>query len=325
MLHKNVRYIEDATFEVSYNPQTEWKWLITIAFFCGELGAGLFLVSLFVTALSGGSDPGVMAKLAFWAGLLGWLIVAGPKNLAHLVYLGQPWRFWRGLSRPGRSWITRGFYATFSLCGFGMIYLWLYYDVAFGGASLSPIGQFIMVIAGFAAFVVMIYDGIVLTYSPSIPLWNNSLIPVMRTSYAIMGGVTLTLLVSMIPGLGVGFADGDLHLWEMIERAFVIANMLMIAVYVMTLTYQVSAAKESAFLMIRDKYPAIFWGGVVGIGLVAMGLIPILLGASLELLLAVAIFELIGDFCILFLLLRVGVFSPLMPRPNIDVSLFSKG
>jgi len=97
----------------------------------------------------------------------------------------------------------------------------------------------------------------------------------------------------------------------------------MIVIYVMTLTYQVTAAKESVSLILREKYPAIFWVGVVGIGLIAMLLLPILITTkSLGLLLAVAVFELIGDFCILFLVLRAGVFTPLMPRPDIDVSLF---
>jgi len=319
MLHKDVKYIEanTQTFEVGYNPQTEWKWLITLAFFCGELGAGLFLVSLFVPA--GG------AKLAFFAGLLGWMIVAGPKNLFHFIYLGKPWRFWRGLSRPGSSWITRGFYATFALCGFGFLHLALFYDVAFNGAAPTALGQFMMIVAGISAFVVMIYDGIVMTYSPSIPLWNNSLLPVLRTSYALMGGVTLTLFVSLFPQLAGQFTAEQLHIWSQVERGLVVANMLMIVIYVLTLTYQVTAAKESAFLMIRDKYPAVFWFGVVAIGLIAIFLLPILVQTeSLGLLLTVAVFELIGDFCILFLLLRAGVFSPLMPRPNIDVTLFSK-
>ena len=319
MLHRDVKYIEsdNPTFEVGYNPQTEWKWLITMAFFCGELGAGLFLVSLFV--------PAAAAKLAFFAALLGWLIVAGPKNLLHFIYLGKPWRFWRGLSRPGSSWITRGFYGTFSLCGFGFLYLAMFYDVAFNGATPTPMLQALMILSGMAAFVVMIYDGIVMTYSPSIPLWNNSLIPVLRTSYALMGGVTLTLFVSMFPQLAGQFTEDQLKIWSMVERGLVVANMLMIVVYVMTLTYQVAAAKEAAFLIIRDKYPAIFWFGVVAVGLIAIFLLPILVQTeSLQLLLAVAVFELIGDFCILFLLLRAGVFSPLMPRPNIDVALYSK-
>ena len=317
MLHKDVKYLEDPTFEVGYNPQTEWKWLITLAFFCGELGAGVFLVSLFI--------PAAAAKLAFFVGLLGWAIVAGPKNLFHFIYLGKPWRFWRGLSRPGSSWITRGFYATFALCGFGFLYLVMFFNVAFGGATPTPMGQAIMIIAGFSAFVVMIYDGVVMTFSPSIPLWNNSLIPVLRTSYATMGGVTMTLVVAMLPFLSGQFTEEQLKIWSQIERGLVVANMLMIVVYIVTLTYQITAAKESAFLMIRDKYPMVFWVGVVAIGLIAIFLLPILVQTeSLGLLLAVAGFELIGDFCILFLLLRAGVFSPLMPRPNIDVALFSR-
>ena len=52
--------------------------------------------------------------------------------------------------------------------------------------------------------------------------------------------------------------------------------------------------------------------------------IGVWLAACLGLLLAVAMFELIGDFCILFLLLRAGVFSPLMTHPSIDTALFSK-
>ncbi len=319
MLHRDVKYIEadDPTFEVGYNPQTEWKWLITLAFFCGELGAGIFLVSLFI--------PAAAAKLAFCVGLLGWLIVAGPKNLFHFIYLGKPWRFWRGLSRPGTSWITRGFYATFALCGFGFLHVVMFYDVAFNGATPTPMGQAIMIVAGISAFVVMIYDGIVMTYSPSIPLWNNSLIPVLRTSYALMGGVTMTLLVSMLPALAGQFTGEQLHLWSQIERGLVVANMLMIVIYVMTLTYQVTAAKESAYLIIRDKYPAVFWFGVVAIGLIAIFLLPILVQTeSLGLLLAVAVFELIGDFCILFLLLRAGVFSPLRTQPSIDEALFSR-
>ena len=258
MLHRDVKYIEsdNPTFEVGYNPQTEWKWLITLAFFCGELGAGVFLVSLFI--------PAAAAKLAFFVALLGWLIVAGPKNLFHFIYLGKPWRFWRGLSRPGQSWITRGFYATFGLCGFGFLYLVMFYNVAFNGATPTPMLQAIMILAGFAAFVVMIYDGVVMTFSPSIPLWNNSLIPVLRTSYALMGGVTMTLLVSMLPLVWrVSLRRSSFKIWSQIERGLVVANMLMIVVYVVTLTYQVTAAKESAFLIIRDKYPAIFWFGVV--------------------------------------------------------------
>ena len=69
----------------------------------------------------------------------------------------------------------------------------------------------------------------------------------------------------------------------------------------------------------------VFWFGVVLVGLVVIFLLPVVVTThSLALLVFVAICELIGDFCILFLLIRAGVYSPLMPHPNIDPTLFSR-
>ena len=61
------------------------------------------------------------------------------------------------------------------------------------------------------------------------------------------------------------------------------------------------------------------------IGLVVIFLAPVIVTThSIGLLLFVAVCELIGDYCILFLLMRSGVYSPLMPHPNIDTSLYAK-
>jgi sulfite dehydrogenase (quinone) subunit SoeC len=314
MLHRNFKFIEEDTFEVGYNPQKEWAWLITIAFFLGEVGGGLFLVSLFL--------PG---KLQFMSALLGWLIVTVGKNTFHFIYLGKPWRFWRMMFRPQTSWISRGFFATGALMAFGFLHL---VSLHLNNYMInSPLSMAIMWLAGFSAFVVMIYDGIVMTYSPSLPLWNNSLLPVLRVSYALMGGVTLSLLVAMAdPSLeDILKGAGMLSVLETLERGLIIANMLMIVVYVMTMTYSVATAKESAYLMIKEKYPVVFWFGVVFIGLIVIFALPVIATTpSLQLLVAVAICELIGDFCILFLLIRLGVYSPLMPHPNIDPTLFAQ-
>ena len=116
MLHRNFKFIEEDTFEVGYNPQKEWAWLITTAFFLGEVGAGLFLVSLFL--------PG---KVGLISAVLGWLIVTVGKNTAHVLYLGKPLRFWRMIFRPQTSWITRGVYATGALMGFGFLHILFLY------------------------------------------------------------------------------------------------------------------------------------------------------------------------------------------------------
>ena len=74
--------------------QTEWAWLIAIAFFLGGIGAGLFLVSVFFKF-----------KLA---ALLGLFIVAFGKGGAHLLYLGHPLRAWRVILKPGSYMVCGG-------------------------------------------------------------------------------------------------------------------------------------------------------------------------------------------------------------------------
>jgi len=309
MLHRNFKFIEDDSFEVGYNPQKEWAWLITTAFFLGEVGAGLFLLSLFL--------PG---KLGLWSAIVGWLIVTIGKNTAHFLYLGKPLRFWRMIFRPQTSWLSRGVFATGAMIAFGFLHIVFLYK----GIN-TPLSLAVMWLAGFAAFVVMIYDGIVMTYSPSLPLWNNSLLPILRVSYALMGGVTLALLLSTFPELANILPESQQHILENLERWLIIANLLMIIIYLLTLTYSTDTAKESVHLIIKGKYPLVFWLGVVFIGLVVIFMLPIVATThSLGMLLFVAVCELIGDFCILFLLMRSGVYSPLMPHPNIDPTLFAK-
>jgi formate-dependent nitrite reductase membrane component NrfD len=309
MLHKNFKFIEEDTFEVGYNPQKEWAWLITTSFFLGEVGAGLFLVSLFL--------PG---KIGLWSAIVGWLVVTVGKNTAHFLYLGKPLRFWRMIFRPQTSWITRGFYVTGAMVIFGFFHiLFLYMGVN------APLSMAVTWIAGFSAFVVMIYDGIVMIYSPSLPLWNNSLLPILRGSYALMGGVTLSLFISGAPQLANIISTSQLHVLENLERWLIIANLVMIIIYILTLTYSIATAKKSAYLIVKEKYPAVFWFGVVFIGLVVIFMLPVVVAThSMATLLFVAVCELIGDYCILFLLLRSGVYSPLMPHPNIDPTLFAR-
>ncbi|HLA28777.1 MAG TPA: DmsC/YnfH family molybdoenzyme membrane anchor subunit [Syntrophales bacterium] len=329
MLHRNLRLIEEDTFELGFKLQTEWAWLITTAFFLGELGAGLFLVSLF---LSG--------KVAIMSALVGWIFVTVGKNIAHLLFLGKPLRFWRGIWRPQTSWISRGFVAMLFMIIFGALHIIFSYK-----GIVSPVSIVVTWIAGFSAFVVMIYDGIVMTYSPSIPLWNNALLPLLRVSYALMGGVTIALfiagipnlidrflsffsdviLISGVPGLASMLNDNLMHILKHLETWLIIANLVMIIIYILTMIYSIDAAKKSAYLIFKEKYPIVFWLGVIFLGLVVIFLLPVIVTTpSIPILLAVAGCELIGDYCILFLLLRSGVFSPLMPHPNIDITLFAE-
>ncbi|MEM4297511.1 MAG: NrfD/PsrC family molybdoenzyme membrane anchor subunit, partial [Nitrososphaerota archaeon] len=82
--------------EWGFGGQRRWRdgWIL-LAFFLGGIGAGQFFISttLFNHYLSA---------------LIGLLIVAIGKTVAHILYLGKPSRFWRIFFRPQTSWISRG-------------------------------------------------------------------------------------------------------------------------------------------------------------------------------------------------------------------------
>ena len=87
-----------------FTPQKEWidgkGVLLWLAFFFSEIGAGVYLVSLFFGS---------------WFGCLaGWIGCAVLGGGFHVAYLGRPGRAWRSILRPGglkglrAQWIVRG-------------------------------------------------------------------------------------------------------------------------------------------------------------------------------------------------------------------------
>ena len=81
-----------------FTPQKEWidgkGLLLWLAFFFSEIGAGVYVVSLF---------------LEFRTGCVaGWIACALLGGGLHTAYLGKPERAWRAILRPGSSELSRG-------------------------------------------------------------------------------------------------------------------------------------------------------------------------------------------------------------------------
>ena len=288
----------DKDFVIGFRIQEEWSWLIATAFFLGEIGAGLFFVSFFLDYKFGA--------------LIGLLIVSFGKNIAHLLYLGHPLRAWRAVLKPGSSWISRGLISVivFMISGF------LYIAPSF---NLIPINQasglyaIIKFIALISAFIVIIYDGFVMAYSPSIPLWNTALLPMLCLTYSLLGGTTLSILFIR---LGWGNISAiNIEAVELMELLLIIINLIMILIYVMTMYYSTGTAKFSVRLLIKERYSFPFLGGVIFTGLILTLLILLIYTSKpiIYLLVAAAFTELIGDFLIRFLLLKAGTYSPVVP------------
>jgi formate-dependent nitrite reductase membrane component NrfD len=278
-------------FAVGFTRQTWWNWRIGAAFFFGEIGAGLFLLSLLTGHALG------MA--------VGYLIVVVGKNTAHLLYLGRPSRFWRAAMRPDRSWIARGIWATglFAISGFVLLL------PRFAGVELGMPGggrSLVLVIAAASALVIMFYDGLVMKASPAIPFWNSALLPVLCLTYATLGGATLSLMLTTLQG-GI-----PLPALERLEHWLLVINAGLLAIYILRMSRLEPAARQTVQLLLRGRYRRAFLGLVLLVGIVATLLLSLARGhvEASALAVVVALCELVGDFTLLMVLLKSGLYSP---------------
>jgi formate-dependent nitrite reductase membrane component NrfD len=283
-------------FAYGYYRQSWWAWLIGSAFFFGEIGAGLFLVSLLTEQ---------------WLGMaIGYFVVVVGKNLAHLLYLGRPERFWRAAMRPDRSWIARGLWATgiFALTGFVILAPYLF-NVSWqlsGWASTT-----IYWLAGLSALFIMFYDGFVMSFSTAIPFWHTKMLPLLCLTYATLGGVTLWLTLVELSGTISTYTGLMMMMMMRIEYALLITNFVLLAIYLFRMSRWHPAARETVRSLLRGPYARVFLGLVV-----LLGLVGTLLLASLHvwfgwtwLVIGIAATELTGDFALLMVLLKSGLLS----------------
>ncbi len=280
------------TFAYGFYRQTWWAWLIGSAFFFGEIGAGLFLVSL----LAGQ-----------WVGMLvGYLIVMVGKNLAHLLYLGRPERFWRVATRPDRSWIARGIWATGILGVTGFILLAPH---VLGVTPQLSAGASTVVfwLAALSAFFIMFYDGFVMSVSRAIPFWHTKMLPLLCLTYASLGGVTLFLTFNVL----LRWESVHAGLLLRIEYALLAANFVLLAVYLYRMSRWLPAARETTRSLLKGHYAGVFLGLVVFAGLIGTLLLASLhiWFVSMWLVIGIAATELTGDFALLMVVLKSGLLS----------------
>ncbi len=285
-------------FMVSYTPQTQWiekggikLWL---AFFFIELGAGMFFVASLFDNL--------------WAMWTGWLLCAILGGGFHLLYLGKPLRFWRLALSSGwkTSWISRGiiFVALFLLLGLAHM---VFIQAATRFTAL-------LVAADLFAFLTVIYGGFAMNSVNGIPLWNTALLPILYVISGLWGGAEVTLGITLgSNGIGIGVAIEE---WI---RILLIGYLLLIPVYLMSVRYTSSTGQVSVRYMLHSRWSALFWIAVVILGMViplsavVNSIITGLEGISTAFLYAAIFSGLIGDLALRYLILRCGMYGPLIP------------
>lgn len=284
---------------IDYTRQTEWidrrGLILWIAFYTGGLGGGLYLVSLFFNSL--------------WGMFIGWLIIAVIKGGVHLLYLGKPQRFWRIVTRPQSSWLARGFIFVmlFIILGLGQL--------AFSYWLPDTAGEIIFkVLTGISALAVAVYTGFVLNTVKAVPFWNSSLLPLLFVTCGILGGFGISVIIALNGG-GV-----DLETAEAGSRWLLIANALLIALYLWLAAGREATGKQSVMEQLRGHNAFTFWAGIVLLGII----IPLIIGflgyvihdMPAAWLIFGVICEVAGGLALRYCVLKAGAYSPLVARGN---------
>ena len=282
-------------FLIGVKPQKEWGWLVITYLFLGGAGAGLFLVSLYM------GHPSAQGL-----GLI--LLILG--TLFLMLDLGRPGRFWRAFLHARSSWISRGCYCITALVLLGGLNVF----VDFTASDWGMLTTLLKAGAAAAAVAVMIYTGFVLSPSAAIPFWNSAFFPIIFFAYSLLAGIDFLILASPIlppPAIDVAHLDK-------IQFGLALLCLLLVLSHLSVMSGSAVAARQSIQLLTRGKWAGLFIGGVIVIGLVIPLLLawPVLWQAGFQTVFAVtaalALLRLFGDYLFRFLVIRAGLYDPLL-------------
>ncbi|NOZ42952.1 MAG: dimethyl sulfoxide reductase anchor subunit [Alphaproteobacteria bacterium] len=285
------------SFKSGYRFQRYWDRPMASAFFCGETGAGLFIVSMLADYL-----PGI---------ILGLLITGIGKTFFHLTHMGVPAKSWRAILRPDRSWISRGLIGIVFFVGFGSIYALGELFHLMPGALAMPV--YLLAMAG--AIVVVVYQGFAMSYSTAIALWSTGLMPVLSMLYGLLAGTSLVMLLDA-SGFAVARAD-RLAMVATAEAILIIVVLMALLSLLHGAKNGAKGAQQSYQLLMHDILARPFLLGVVAVGIIIPFLILLLLPVNFVTTLIVTGSILVG-FCLFRLLIfRAAVIDPILSPADI--------
>jgi formate-dependent nitrite reductase membrane component NrfD len=222
--------------------------------------------------------------------------------------MGVPSKSWRAIMRPDRAWVSRGLLGIVCLMGFGgasTLVAWTGFLAP--GSALAMLLKFA---AGVAALVVMTYQGLAMSHSTAIALWNTGLMPVASLVYSATGGTLLTLLVGW-----PGFVETPPDSRPMLASAALLL-VVVIGIVVASLLHGAHhgspGGRKSVEVLTRTYYAKWFWGCIWLLGIA----LPILLlwtaGSSFGAVVLAAAGVLAGHYAFRVLMFKAGVYEPIM-------------
>lgn len=285
------------TFKSGYRFQRYWGTPMATAFFCGETGAGLFIVSMLLDFL-----PGI---------ILGLLITGVGKTFFHLSHMGVPAKSWRAILRPDRSWISRGLWGIIFFVGFGAIHIFSQLFGLVPEILIKP--AYILALSG--AMVVIVYQGFAMSHSTAISLWSTGLMPISSMLYGLLAGTTIVMALNSL-----GFSVTDSSQLAMIataQKVLVVTIILTLLSLLHGAKHGSKGAQQSYDLLTKDFLAKPFLYGVICIGALLPFLILMFAPANSITTLTVSGGIMFGFYLYRVLIFKAGVLDPILSPADI--------
>ena len=283
---------------VRHTPQEEWiegkGLLVWLAFFFSEIGAGIYLVSIFLNFRPG------------W--LIGWLVSLVLGGFIHLGFLGKPLRIWRILLRPASSEISRGMWVVLL---FGVIGFFQVLPVVLSGLPWSGDSSALKVIMGILCVLIIIHGFSTMGVVRALPMWNSSMMLPLSLVSGIWVGSQTTELMQLIGGHDITTAE----VWA---RWSLLSYMGALLVFLWGSLHSSETTRVSIKGILMGSSSATFYVGVIAIGLIiplvitlfVWGNEPARIGGGLLFLRFLCV--MIGDLAMRYNIMKGALYSPLI-------------
>ena len=245
-----------------------WAWQIPLYLFLGGLVAGLMIITGLALLRGHAGRTRTIVEQAPWLSLvllsLGMLFLF--LDLEHKPYV---WRLYTTFQPTSPmswgSWILVMVYPALMLAGMvrppaAILLVPQLEELAQWVATLPALQRTIAWVNVGLGVALGIYTGILLGAFGARPFWNS----------AVLGPLFLLSGLSSAAAWGhMTSPDADeRRLLAWLDNHFLLAELVMIALFLIGLSSGAAAARDAAALVLGGPFTAVFWVGVVGLGIV---------------------------------------------------------
>ena len=263
-------YIQPIRNVRNLRSQKEWKKIVAIYLYLAGMGAGSYVIGTLLnwfvypsTVLSIWGLPFDFAKATILWGPI--LVAIGAPFL--ILDLGIKRRFLYACLNPGTSWVARGFLILSIFIVLGVVLLaksvlrfeWLHAE--------STFWYIVEIITIAFAFATVLYTGVLLKATKSIPLWNTYLLPLLFLVSALSTGAMAIILSTLGTGV-LSYDAGPLKVLLGAVQILVVIEGIVLYLYLSGRYRGSEQGKDSVHLLLFGEKKFIFWGVDVLLGLI---------------------------------------------------------